>query len=401
MNSAWRVTAFAAALYFLVGANLPYLPVWLEEGRGFKGWQISAMVAAGTLIRIFAGPVIAARAEQAGLARVLFQLSLVFLLAYVAMVPHSPALVIFALVTIVYVIWGALSPLTEAVLLAGTKGQRPDYGVARALASSSFIIASLAVGALVGRLGPDVVLFWLIGAAVLLAMTSLWLPADAPLATSKPSLGRTLKEGFGLYRNKRVLFAGLGASLIQSAHAYYYNLGSNVWLGQGIGEEHIGALWSIGVAAEVVLLLLSGWLFLRWTPGALILLGGSGAVLRWTITGFAPSLEVLYILQMMHALSFAATHIGILKFLAEEVAEEKVPVAMSINSAIIYGPMMAGFGILVGVFYDHAAVTDGVEQASGYWLMAALAGLGCLCALQIVHRAHPQRIDAGGLTEPS
>jgi len=51
MNTAWRATLFAVGLYLLVGANLPYLPVWLEEGRGFSGGQISAMVAIATLIR--------------------------------------------------------------------------------------------------------------------------------------------------------------------------------------------------------------------------------------------------------------------------------------------------------------------------------------------------------------
>lgn len=398
MSSAWRVTAFGAALFFLVGANLPYLPVWLEEGRGFKGWQISGVVALATLIRIFVGPLIAARAEQEGLSKTLCQLALVFLLAYGAMVPNLPIVVIAALVTVVHVVWGALAPLTEAILLAGTRNQRPDYGVARAIASSSFIIASLAVGALVRSYGSEIVLWWLIGSAFLMAVVSLGLPKDTPMA-AKPALRTTLTEGFRLYRNRRVLLAGLGASLIQSAHAYYYNLGSNVWLGQGVGGEYIGALWSIGVAAEVVLLLGSGVLFVRWTPGALILLGGCGAIVRWTITGFAPPLEWLFVLQTMHALTFAATHVGILRFLAEEVPDEKVPVAMSINSALMYGPMLAIFGVLTGFFYDYAGRGNViVTQAAGYWIMAGLAGIGCLCALSIVRRPQPHSAEMGGLT---
>lgn len=398
MSSAWRVTAFGAALFFLVGANLPYLPVWLEDGRGFKGWQISGVVALATLIRIFVGPLIAARAEQDGLSKTLCQLSLVFLLAYGAMVPSSPTIVVAALVTVTYLVWGALAPLTEALLLAGTRNQRPDYGVARALASSSFIIASLAVGALVRSHGSDIVLWWLIGSALLMAVVSLGLPKDTPLAT-RPSLRTTLTDGFRLYRNRRILLAGLGASLIQSAHAYYYNLGSNVWLGQGIGGEYIGALWSTGVAAEVVLLLGSGYVLSRWSPGGLILLGGIGAIVRWTMTGFAPPLEWLFVLQSMHALTFAATHVGILRFLAEEVPDEKVPVAMSINSALMYGPMLAFFGVLTGIYYDYAGGNDVlVTQASGYWMMSGLAALGCVCALAVVRRPQPQSAEAGGLT---
>ena len=194
----------------------------------------------------------------------------------------------------------------------------------------------------------------------------------------------------------------VGVSLIQASHAYYYNLGSNVWLRQGIGEEHIGALWSTGVAAEVILLLASGWLFSksRWTPGGLILLGGIGAVARWSATGFAPSLELLYPLQALHALTFAATHIGGIRFLEEEVAPGKVPVALSISSAIAYGPLLAVFGLLVGVFYDRTIDAGPGAQAMGYWLMAGLALAGCLFAVAISRRVQPQSLDAGAETKP-
>lgn len=389
---AWRVTFFGAGLYLLVGANLPYLPVWLEEARGFNGAQISGMVAAATLIRIFAGPLFAARAEQVGMRYVLGQVSLICLLAFAALVPEAtPLLAVFVLVVLTHIAWGVMMPLTDAVLLSGTRDRWPDYGVARAIASVSFIVASLCLGVLVQSYGADAALWWLISASFGLVLTSVFLPEDVALAPARPPLIQTLKAGFGLYKNPRILLAGLGASLIQSAHTYYYNLGSNIWLGQGIGEEHIGSLWSTGVGVEVLLLILSGLIFARWTPGALILLGGAGAVVRWTLTGFAPPLELLYAVQTLHALSFAATHIGILRYLAEELPQEKIPVALVINSAVFYGPLLAGLGIVTGFYYDHSPN----DQATGYWLMAAVAGLGCLCTLYVVRRPQPQSAGTG------
>ncbi|MEO9968264.1 MAG: MFS transporter, partial [Hyphomonadaceae bacterium] len=260
-----------------------------------------------------------------------------------------------------------------------------------ALASASFIVSSLGTGALVRAFGPEPALWVMIGAAFLMCGASFLLPAKASVAGKRIGFVQTLREGFGLYRNRRLLLLALSVALIQSAHAYYYNLGSNVWVGQGIDTGHIGALWSVGVAGEVVLLLVSGWLFVRsrWTPGALILLGGTGAVVRWTMTGFAPSLPVLYGLQTLHALSFAATHIGGLRFLNEEVAPEKVPVAMSINSALAYGPMLAVFGLLVGNYYDLSAELGHGAQAQGYWLMAVIALFGCICVLPLLKRVSP------------
>ena len=220
MSSAWRATAFGASIYLLIGANLPYLPVWLEQSRGFSGAEISSLVAVGILIRIFAGPIMAARAEQNGLRGVLGQTSLVCLLAFAAVAPQAtPILVVFGLVTVTYVAWGVIMPLTDAVLLVETKEQRPDYGAARAIASASFIMASLAAGALVRLYGPEAAIWWLVGASALMVITSFNLPKGTALSGKRSSLRQTLREGFDLYRNRRILFAGLGASLIQAAHA--------------------------------------------------------------------------------------------------------------------------------------------------------------------------------------
>lgn len=394
MSSAWRATAFGVSIYLLVGANLPYLPIWLENSRGFTGTHISAFVAAGTLIRIFVGPLVAARAEHVGLRRVLAQTSFVCLLAFAALAPQStPIAAVIGLVVLTYVAWGLLMPLTDAILLAGTKNQRPDYGTARALASASFIVASLAVGALVRMYGPDSAIWWLVGASGLMVVTALTLPKEEiRYSSTRGSLRETLEQGFRLFRNRRILYAGIGACFIQATHAYYYNLGSNIWKGQGIGEEYIGALWSTGVAIEIAFLLGSGILLGRIRPGLLILLGGLGAVARWLLTGLAPPLEILFALQTLHALSFAATHIGILWFLAEELPEEKVPVALAINSAVIFGPMLALLGVVSGMYYD--LYTD--TQARGYWLMAAIAAIGCLFALKVIGKAQPQSSATAG-----
>ncbi|MEL7130078.1 MAG: MFS transporter [Pseudomonadota bacterium] len=397
MTRAWRATGFAAALYLLVGANLPYLPVFLEQARGFSGSQISASVAAATMIRIFTGPVFAAAAERTGLSLILGRLSLVLLLSFVAVYPASAIAPVFCLVVVVFVAWGALAPLTEALLVASTKSARPDYGTARAIASSSFILSSFVVGAALRTYGPDAILWALIGAACLLTFSSTLLVGERPNAAQGLTLRETVRQGFDLFGRRRILLYGLGVSLIQATHAYYYNLGSNIWIAEGIPTSHLGPLWSTGVAAEVLLLLGSGLLFARWTPGAIILLGGVGAVARWTLTGLSPPLGVLYVLQALHALTFAATHIGGLKFLSEEVPPEKLPVAMSIASAVAYGPMLALFGILTGFYYDWAATTEGMSQAFGYWFMAGVACLGCGCALGIVRR-QPQRSALGGET---
>ncbi|MEO1405369.1 MAG: MFS transporter, partial [Pseudomonadota bacterium] len=314
MSPAWRATAFSAALFLLVGANLPYLPVWLEQARGFSGTEISAIAAAGMLIRVVAGPLAAARAETSGLVRTLLQTSIILILAYAVVVPPTSKVLVAVAVVIASIAWGTLMPLVETLLLATTKDTKPDYGVARSISSAAFIVASLTLGVLIGRLGEEVIIQWMVGVSVVMALLGLALPRREGPREVPISFADSMKQGFALYRHPRILLAGLASSFIQAAHAYYYNLGSNVWLGQGVAEEHIGALWSIGVALEVVLLVVSSWLFRSWSAGAIMLLGGTGALVRWTVIGFAPPLGLLYVAQALHALSFAATHIGYMQF---------------------------------------------------------------------------------------
>ncbi|MEL6781745.1 MAG: MFS transporter [Pseudomonadota bacterium] len=401
MSQAWRATLFTASLYLLVGATLPYAPVWLEQARGFAGWQIAGAISAATLLRIIVGPVSAAWSEQIGLRSVLIAISAILTIGYALLLFAPMAALIIALIIAVYLAWGAAMPLSEALLMSATRSKRPDYGVARAIGSAAFIAASLAVGALVRTHGSDIAVIWMAAASGLMVISAAWMKPDRPaLVTARPSLATTLREGGALYRDRRILLAALAAALIQSAHAQYYNFGSILWIAQGIDETQVGILWSVGVLAEIVFLAVSGVMLKgkTVTPGTLIMLGGAGAVVRWTLTGFAPSLTALYALQTLHALSFAATLVGTLRFLEEELAPEKVPIAVSINSALGFGPLLAGAGVIGGILFDALDTAGPQAQAQSYWLMAAMAAIGLVLCIPLLRRRQPQSAGLGGET---
>ncbi len=401
MGPGWRATFHVAALYLVVGATLPYLPVWMEEARGLSGAEIGGAIAAGTTLRAVLGPFLAAWGVRRGLAPGMAGLSAALAFAFAALYPDAGWAALIGLIALVYTLWGVAMPLSEALLIASTKSRDPEYGVARAIGSAAFIFASLSAGALVRGFGPGAALYWLIAASGLMAATALLLGGQPPSAAAPPRLIDVLRRGGALLRTKRIFAASLAVALIQSSHALYYNLGSNIWLRQGIGEVHIGALWSVGVAVEVALLAGSAVIFRTWTPGALILLGGAGATLRWATTGFLPPLALLYGVQGLHALSFAATHLGIVRFLAEEAPEDQIPVLMTVNSALFFGPLLAIGGFGAGLVYDAMAGAGAAGQAKAYWLMAGAASLGALLSLRVLRRPQPQSAGSGGDTQPS
>ena len=77
----------------------------------------------------------------------------------------------------------------------------------------------------------------------------------------------------------------------------------------GHGTDTIGALWALGVLAEILIFLFAPNLLRRFRVQHLLLACLAATVLRWGATAvFAGSLWVLVPLQLLHALSFGAFH---------------------------------------------------------------------------------------------
>ncbi len=81
----------------------------------------------------------------------------------------------------------------------------------------------------------------------------------------------------------------LAASCVQASHALYYSFGSLHWRAQGIPAGAIGALWSVGVVAEVALFAVSGRVIAYCGTARLLMLAGLAATLRWALHGDRPA----------------------------------------------------------------------------------------------------------------
>ena len=178
-----------------------------------------------------------------------------------------------------------------------------------------------------------------------------------------------------LLRHPLFLLFLLGSGLIQSTHAVYYIFGTLNWQRLGYGEDLIGVLWAIGVIAEITLFAFSGWVVHRFGPSLLMVAGAAAAVLRWTIMAFDPPLWVLFPLQVLHAFTYGAAHLGAMHFVANAAPTSLAATAQSLYATIAGGGiMMSGFMLLAGYLYaDLRAVAYIGMAASG------LAALGvCL-----------------------
>lgn len=372
LSAAWRASLAAGAVNLVLGANLPYLPVWMERVAGMSGAEIAGAGTIAIIIRIVLGPLSAGFAQDHGLRGTLAAVMVTAFASYALLFPEAPRAVQFLICVLVYSVMNLIGPLFEAVLVYGTRDGRPDYGEGRAFASVAFVFANLAGGAILGAWGPDWVLIYLVAASAIAAIAPLFTKEGARTAVARRPLISTFTDSFTIYRMDGIFIFLLAAALIQASHGAYYSFASNIWIAQGIDGGHIGALWATGVAAEILLLLFSRRLLGSISPYTLLWLGGLGAALRWSGAGFVLPVEAVYVFQTLHAASFALTHLAVMRYLEVRLHQNQLPLAYAANGALIFGPAMAVTGLAAGIAYD-ALAPGGVEaQTKLYWLMVVI-----------------------------
>jgi MFS transporter, PPP family, 3-phenylpropionic acid transporter len=116
------------------------------------------------------------------------------------------------------------------------------------------------------------------------------------------------------------------------------------------------------------------------------------------VMGFDPPLTLLLPLQVLHGVTFGATHIGAIYFMAKAVPEGHAGTAQALYASVTAGVALGGAMLLAGQLFA-------AYGGRAYWAMAALAGVGFVAgvALRRMQRrettaAQPQSLASGGYT---
>jgi PPP family 3-phenylpropionic acid transporter len=369
-----RLAIFYAALFVLLGIQMPFLPVWLEAKDVDPG-MIGIVLAAPIVARLLAVPVFMREADRRDAVRAaLIVCGFAAAAGYVLVGLSAGALLILVAYALTSLATTPQMPLAETYALKELAARKRAYGPVRLWGSFAFIGGNFIAG-----LAADVIpardLIWLIVAAsVLIAFAALALPPMIPRAVA-PSAPAPTRQN--LLRDRPFVAVVAAASLIQASHALYYGFSALQWSGAGFDGTVIAALWALGVAAEIVLFALQSRLPPFFGPTVLLLTGACGGVLRWIGMAFDPPAFVLAALQLLHALSFGATHLGALMFLAWHAPPTQAATAQG-YLAMASGIAMAGAMVLSGVLYrDFGSIA--------YAAMALMAIAGGACGL-VAHR---------------
>ena len=350
-SPALRLALFYAAIFLVVGIQLPFWPLWLKW-RGMTTEEIGIILACASGIRAVTNPLIAHFADRRGERK-----RPIILLTWATFA-------VFALFSVTHGVWGILFvsllqgilysatfPLIETLALQTSALRKFDYGRVRLWGSVAFIAASLVSGRLLVGMPEPIILWLIIGGCILTALASHGLPD-----TRSPPAARHQVPVVRILSNRTFVLFYLAVSLLTASHAVYYAYSSLQWRAHVISADMIGWLWAEGVIAEVVLFAFSGAVVGAVGPARLILLSAVGGVVRWTITAVSTDLSVLLVVQLLHAFTFAAMSLGAVHFMLRATPAQFGATVQGLASGLSSGVAM------------------GIAMAVSGWLYAELGG---------------------------
>jgi PPP family 3-phenylpropionic acid transporter len=89
----------------------------------------------------------------------------------------------------------------------------------------------------------------------------------------------------------------------------------------------------------------------RFGPAQLIVAGAGASVVRWGVMAFDPPLGVLIPLQLLHALTYGAAHLGAILFITRAVPHKGMGSAQAFYATIAAGLALGIVGLISGALF--------------------------------------------------
>ena len=375
MPVAARLAIYYFAHFAYAGAFMAYFPLYLAE-RGLDAGRIAAVLALPQMARVFAPGLWGWVADRWRAQRGVVVLSCSALAAGLALLRFAQGFAgIAALIALMSVLSAGALPLVEVITLASLAGQSGRYGPIRLWGSFGFIGAVLAVGvwldAVAVRLLPAV----LFGLALVALAAALALPGASTHSPAPADDGERARFANGAVR--ALLAAGFCMAV---AHGALYAFFSLQLARLGYSGKSIGALWTLGVLAEIGVFLYLPAIFRRVALSSILQASLLAAVLRFlAIAWAAEHVVVLVLAQLLHAATFGAYHAASVAAVQRLFPRHAHARGQALFSSLSYGAGSVAGTLLAGWAWGwHGA-------PAAFTLSAAAALAGAFLARKLKH----------------
>ena len=382
-DAALWATLAACLFYASFGGLIQWFPIWLIEVRGFTGEQLGLVISLAGVGRVIDGPLTSAWADGRRDRRAPIKLLAIITLFALGGLYMSGAFgVSFLLAFVIEITCWCMIAFIEAALLRLTLPDLfPSYGLSRGLASLSFVVGNIMCGVLVDWGGNGTIWWWMALTTTALVAASFAMRPEPVVRADQPPFTRRLADGLAMVKRPEFALLIFGCGLIQAGHQYYYLFGTKLWIDQlGMSGTMAGWLFAFGAIVEGIFLIFVAPRIEHVRPATLILIGGMGALLRWSLMATGPSIPLLWVLQSLHALSFACTFLGAMRGIQGMWGNDRTPTAQMMFMALATAPAQALASWIAGRVFDLGWGNH------GYLAMMGVVSAGTLLAFILWRR---------------
>lgn len=368
-SASLRIAGLYILLFLLMGAMLPFFPKWLSS-QGFSGAEVGWVLSGALLFRVGFSPFLGFWIDRQARHRLALAVVLVLMLALLLVLWLSaPAWVpVFAAALLLSALLQTLFPIIEGLGAHGAVSHGYDYGKVRLWGSVAFMLGTLMVGRWIEQSQISVLLIWVSLSVLSLLAFVLTLPSALFPARRDQANRASWADVQALFRDRNFLVLVIAAGLVVASHAAYYALSTVIWASQGYQASQIASFWVTGVVAEVLLFLWAKKLVANIGVKYVLMMGAVGALLRWGLMGLSLGFYEVLATQLLHALTFGATHVAVMYFFGHRVPESLSTTAQMVHSGLGSGIFMSAATLASGYWYEWRP-----EQV--YWLPLGMAVL--------------------------
>jgi PPP family 3-phenylpropionic acid transporter len=367
----WRLSAWYFCYFAFIGAFSPYFTLYLQS-LSLSAWAIGVLMSLMQVMRLVAPALWGWLADHLGHRTAILRLSaLLSALGFAAFFLTRDFTGLFLAMAVLAFFWSAALPLVEALTLDHLAGRAERYGHIRLWGSVGFIGAVLGTGAWLDG-APLASLLWVCLGLLAGIVACAWSLPEIPARPAVPA--PPLRHGL---RRPEVMALLLACFLMSAAHGPLYVFLSIHLVDHGYGKTAVGALWSLGVIAEILVFMVMPRLMRAWSLRAILAGGFALAVLRFLLIGWFPDvLALLLLAQVLHGATFGAYHAA-----AVAALNRWFPARQQARVQALYGSISFGAGGMVG-----GLVAGQAWESIGPALTYSLGSLFALVGLVAVWR---------------
>jgi len=370
----WRLAGFYFFYFGYLGAFAPYFSLYLDS-LAFNATAIATLLALPQVMRIFAPYLWGSLADRSGRrVRVALWTGVAGTVCYLGVFVGVDWWWLFGCIALWSFFWSAALPLMEATTLDHVDKRGADYGRIRLWGSIGFIAAVMGVGWMLDQRGIPSLL-------PVVAITMLGIVASCcALPEAQHDARMQPDEAIGsVLRRPEVIGLIAACFLMAAAHGPYYTFFSIHLADHDYSKTAIGAMWAIGVLAEIAIFACMPALNRRFSAADLLATSFAIAVLRFVLIGWLSTWPVaLFLAQLMHAATFGIFHAASLTCVHKLFRGRTQARGQAVYSSLSFGLGGALGSLGSGIAWDWLGPSGTFGAAS----ICALAGFAVLLSVR-------------------